>query len=82
MIATDFIEEMYVHMGFAAAYSYREVHELVFEGGKLISESDRSGEMSEFRTMLGEQPVLSRDDENFEEIEQWVAQTFSRDFRW
>lgn len=33
LIASDFIEKMYVHMGFAAAYAYREVHELVFEGG-------------------------------------------------
>lgn len=40
-----FIRELYVHMGFAPAWKFEEVHELRFEAGRLVSSTDRSGEM-------------------------------------
>lgn len=52
LLGDDFIEELYVHMGFHPAYKFREVHELVFEAGRLIGEHDRSGQKAEFREML------------------------------
>ena len=36
-----FIRGMYVHMGFHPAYKFRDVHELVFDAGRLIGEHDR-----------------------------------------
>ena len=54
LLAADFIEELYVHMGFHPAWKYREVHELVFRDGMLVQESDRSPQIAEFRRELGQ----------------------------
>ena len=49
LLADDFIDELYVHMGFHPAWKYREVHELVFLDGDLVLEADRSEQIAEFR---------------------------------
>ena len=36
LLTRDFIEELYVHMGFHPAWKYREVHELIFRAGELF----------------------------------------------
>ena len=54
-IATDFIRELYVHMGFHPAWKYNIVVELKFENGKLISESDISEAMAQLRQTMRDQ---------------------------
>ena len=53
LIGRDFIEELYVHMGFHPAYKYREVLELAFEKGRLLTKTDLSEEMEEIRLRKG-----------------------------
>ena len=46
LIARDFQQELYVHMGFHPGWKYRTVHELRFANGRLVTATDRSGEMA------------------------------------
>ncbi len=52
LVATDFIRNLYVHLGFQAAYKYREVYELVFDKGFLTQSINRSQEMAEIREKI------------------------------
>lgn len=52
LMASGFIRDLYVHMGFHPAWKYEKVVELVFEGGVLQKECDRSGEMAELRRLV------------------------------
>ena len=53
LLGNDFVEELHVRMGFQPAYKYRQVLELTFESGLLVSQSDRSIEMAEIRLREG-----------------------------
>jgi len=77
----DFIEEMYVHMGFHPAWKYREVHELIFNKGQLVTASDRSAEMAKLRDSLADtsdQPDTMRK----QDVIQWVDRCFSLKYKW
>lgn len=52
LLATGFIKDLYVHMGFHPAWKYEKVVELVFEGGVLQKACDRSAEMAELRNLV------------------------------
>lgn len=52
LLASGFIRDLYVNMGFHPAWKYEKVVELVFGGGVLQKESDRSAEMAELRTLV------------------------------
>ena len=52
LIANDFIRDLYVHMGFAPAWKYKNVRELVFLDGHLKSNMDRTEHMAEFRQLI------------------------------
>ncbi|PQO26622.1 hypothetical protein [Blastopirellula marina] len=81
LIAADFIQDLYVHMGFHPAYKYREVHELIFDQGQLQSATDRSAQMAEFREMLADVPLSPQDPDNRQEIHDWVEQAFRRNYK-
>ena len=49
LIAREFIQELYVHMGFQAPTSYKKVVEIVIENGKIISSKDLSERMEYLR---------------------------------
>ncbi|WP_417394204.1 hypothetical protein [Gimesia chilikensis] len=49
LIATDFIWELYLHMGFQPFWKYERVVELIFDKGGLIKEQDYSCQMQEIR---------------------------------
>jgi len=49
LIADDFVQELYVHMGFPMAWKYKKVIELTFGSGKLLQKTDRSDEMEKLR---------------------------------
>jgi hypothetical protein len=55
LLGTDFIRELYVHMGFHPAWKYNTVIELIFENGKLIRESDISEAMARLRQTMQDQ---------------------------
>ena len=52
LLGHDFIQELYVHMGFHPAWKFRQVHEVLFENGQVVKAADRSAEMAEFRAMV------------------------------
>lgn len=55
LIANEFIPELYIHMGFHPAWKYRKVLGLMFEDGKLLSESDLSEAMARIRLTMQNQ---------------------------
>lgn len=54
LIAREFIESLYVHMGFHPAWKYEEVVELIFDEGILTQAFDRSEQMTEIRARLSD----------------------------
>lgn len=52
LLANGFIRSLYVHMGFHPAWKYESVIELIFNGGILMQEFDRSEQMAEIREMV------------------------------
>lgn len=82
LLARDFIDELYVHMGSHPAWKYREVHELIFEEGRLVSAVDRSAQLPELReeikhTPFGPPTTLDEALQLDRWIESRVAQRFS-----
>ena len=73
IIACDFIQERYVHMGFQSPSSFRDVHELTFKDGILVEAKDISEDM-ETRRNAG--PPKSPRDEN---VDVWIQERFSLD---
>ena len=74
LLGDDFIDELYVHMGFHPAWKYREVHELIFEDGKLKRAMDCSQAAAEFRKTISSEDLKPAD---LSRARQWVEQTFS-----
>jgi len=82
LLGGDFIPELYVHMGFHPAWKFREVHELLFEKGRVVREADRSAEMAEFREMVAGLPLGPTDPDNREEVKRWIERCFSLNYKW
>lgn len=83
LIAGDFINSMYVHMGFQKPTSFKTVLELVFEDGELTSARDHSETMAERRAeMLKPHPRIGFDDEQKQQnhLKDWIEWTFSLDY--
>ena len=81
LLARDFIKELYVHMGFHPAWKYREVHELIFENGKLIREANRSMEIEKLRQEIVDRPLKPGVETDRIEIKRWIEKCFSQDYR-
>jgi hypothetical protein len=81
LIGNDFVRSLYVHMGFHPAYTYRKVHELLFEDGRLVKEADRSLEMAEYRAAIESTAQEPADLEDQERLRQWIEQRFSRHYK-
>jgi hypothetical protein len=82
LLGRDFIRELYVHMGFHPAWKYREVHELVFQGGELVQETDRSEQVAEFRREIADRPLEPGNGAERAEIQRWIEKCFSQEYRW
>jgi hypothetical protein len=80
LVGDDFIRELYVHMGFHPAYKFREVHELIFDAGRLTEEYDRSDAMAEFRAIYASRSPGLKSGATKDEISRWVEQCFSRSY--
>ncbi len=82
LLARDFIEKLYVHMGFHPAWKYREVHELIFNAGELVQETDRSAQVEEFRREIAHCALEPDFAEGPEAIGKWITGCFSQDYHW
>lgn len=74
LIGDDFIQELYVRLGYPHAYQFHVVYQLVFDAGHLVEEHDRSAEMAELR-----ENILSRSHEPINsnsrrEVKEWIKQ--------
>jgi len=80
LVARDFIQEMYVHMGFQKPYAYERVIEMMFRNGQLVGQIDHSDRMAFIR-----QEVISGEERkpgsfNRDEMKDWIEWTFSLDY--
>ena len=78
LIAADFIQELYFHGGFHPAWKFRNVHELVFEGGRLVQARDCSSAMAELREKLEDPRLGPLSFGAKRELRRWVAECFTR----
>ncbi|MCH9655830.1 MAG: hypothetical protein K0U86_14535 [Planctomycetes bacterium] len=83
LITDGFIQDLYVHMGFHAAWKYKSVIELIFANGILQQEFDRSERMAEIR----ERMIQARNEDveskmpSDDEIHDFVERSFDRTYR-
>jgi hypothetical protein len=83
LLADGFIDSLYVHMGFHPPWKYETVIELVFEGGVLKAEHNRSERMAEARAMMtrAESDDAAPDRPHMNEIREFVERAFDRSYR-
>ena len=81
LAASEFLQELYVHMGFHPAWKYKNVFELVLSHGDLIETRDVSKRMEEIRNRMVQAPLEPGVNATKERIEEWVASTFKLDYR-
>jgi len=77
LLGNDFIHELYVHMGFQDPWKYREVHEFVFDKGKLSEHRDVSEKMKQYREMV---EGGSESQNGFDSLHDWINDCFSLDY--
>jgi hypothetical protein len=82
LLGDDFIEELYVHMGFHPAWKFREVHELIFNNGELIQAIDCSEKIAELRRKMIEKPLGPGEKVSGKAIKRWIKQCFSQEYKW
>lgn len=78
-LGKDFIQELYVHMGFHPAWKFRVVHELTFEDGRLVREVDCSKAMEKIRARLRVKP-LGPDGTSDAEVMKWIELAFDQGY--
>jgi len=78
LIGKDFIDELYIHMGFHPAWKYNEVYELKIDYGKVLSIKDLSEKMKIYRELLKEE---NHDQLKKDEIENWITKTFEQKYQ-
>jgi hypothetical protein len=81
LVAIGFIQALYVHMGFHPAWKYETVFELVFSQGHLLETKDVSRQMAELRDRMARQPLQPGTDVSRQGLEDWIASTFKRSYR-
>ena len=77
LIADDFINKLYVHMGFHPAWKYRVVYELTIVNGIMTNIEDVSKKMEEIREEKMLHPLEPHPDASYMESARWVNSTFS-----
>lgn len=56
LLGDGFMRELYRERGYFRAYRFKEVHELLFNEGRLTEAHDRSAAMAEYREMKSSRP--------------------------
>src|SRR5262249_42871794 len=82
LLASDFIDDLYIHMRFHPAWKYREVHELIFESGDLVRETDRSAEIAKCREDMANASLEPGSEATKGEVTRWIERCFSQEYRW
>ncbi len=80
LLARDFIRGLMVNMGFQSAWKYREVHELIFQDGRLIEQRDVSARIAELRQKLSQQPLEPIHPDQKTEVKNWINECFSQKY--
>jgi hypothetical protein len=78
LLAKDFIQELYVHMGFHPAWKFGTVYELIFQDGKLIEKRNMSKKMAEIRNKLSDKPL--KPDFSETDLHEWIDSTFKLEY--
>ena len=73
LLARDFVEELYVHMGFQPAWKFRDVREVMFEDGKVRTTTDRSAALAEVHRRF-RSGTMGRD--VWTNVGEWIAQGY------
>ncbi len=79
LLAKDFINSMYVHMGFQRPIAFETVVEINAENGEIISVKDLSKQIEEYRNQNANKGAQPRSDSQ-NDIKKWVNETFSLDY--
>jgi hypothetical protein len=79
LLGKDFIEGMYVHMGFQRPMAYRTVLELQIQDGDIMATNNLSAKMEELRNRDPSKDAEpgSRD---HDDVMSWIENTFSLDY--
>jgi len=81
LIGRGFIDELYVHMGFQGAWKFRQVHELVFDQGRLTEHRDLTAAMEEYRRKLENRELKPWDfSGGGSDMMEWIRSTFRLDY--
>ena len=80
LLGTDFIHDLYVHMGFQDPWKYREVHEFVFDKGRLIEHRDVSQKMKQYREMIEKGGESPKGNGSYDDLNDWINDCFSLDY--
>ena len=67
-------------MGFHTAWKYREVRELIFDGGRLTDDFNRAPEIERIRVRPSRQPLEPRISDGQARVKEWIETCFSRDY--
>ena len=79
LLAKDFIQSMYVHMGFQKPITFKTVLEIQIEKGRVILELDISKQIEEYRNSDANKGPQPRSNSK-NDIGQWVQKMFSLDY--
>ncbi len=77
VVGTGFLSKYYIHMGFQRAWAYRNVYELVFQHGKVISRIDHSKAVAKIRKQVDQNPDFSG--ELYGNLQDFIHDSFSLD---
>ena len=80
LIGSGLLGNLYVHMGFQKACRFKVVHELIFDGGKLVNASDRSAEMAAVRRQFHDRPQQLGPQASRDEGVNWVLKCFDLNY--
>jgi hypothetical protein len=78
LLGAGFIQGLYVHMGFHPVWKFRQVIELIFDGGRLSDSHDHSGKVADIREEIlsGRRP----DPDATDDLPEWISRTFELDY--
>ena len=79
LLGKDFIQEMYVHMGFQSPESYQIVIEIEVKDGDVVKETDLSSIMAE-RRLAGRNKPARPTTEDDDDVRDWIEDRFSQDY--
>jgi hypothetical protein len=79
LLAKDFIEEMYVHMGFQRPMAFRTVLEMQIQDGDILATNDLSEKMEELRNRDPTKEAQP-DSRDHDDVMSWIENAFSLDY--